>query len=380
MAKSLEEKEFNDMTFAELSKIAKELSSDDKIEEFIDFLSEEIDGVLSGANYCKLINLFFINTNVSLEQILNFFEKCCDYNLEILFNQANNFVRKSFFGVINNFSKEIFLKIISFANDKNVCFINFIANSNFTLTKSEIIEYEVIKECDFSVFDIGGVNAKTIKLFEKVNGLEDVLKIIDLESFKNEYGEVKVNKENNIDGIDAKKPKLTEEKQKTNPTTTQKTNSVEEEKIVKNNHTEWLKQRAIEGSYQGAAKVAVNTFIEGLCIAAEKANPFYGSLIKEFAKTDHGFVLLSGLMGAGIHFAPVDFVQSEKMQKIADKCVENAVGDGLNSVANFFGAFIAPAFQAAEKSMLRVEQKIEKKNDLEEEEEILQEQLQKKAM
>lgn len=378
MAKSLEEKEFHEMNFTELSKIAKELSSDDRIEEFIDFLSEEIDDMLV-YNYCKLISLFFNNKNVSLNEILSFFEKCHESNLEILFDQTNNSVRKSFFEVINSFEKQNFLQILSFANDKDVCAINFIANSNFTLTKSEILEYEVIDECDFSVFDIGGVNAKTIKLFAKLNGLEEkvVLKIIDFESLKNEYGEVKVNKENNIDGIDIKKPKSIEEKLKTTPAITKK---VEEQKIVKNNHTEWLKQRAIEGSYQGAAKVAVNTFIEGLCMAAEKANPFYGSLIKEFAKTDHGFVLLSGLMGAGIHFAPVDFVQSEKMQKIADKCVENAVGDGLNSVANFFGAFIAPAFQAAEKSMLRVEQKVEKKNNLEEEEEILQEQLQKKVM
>lgn len=110
---------------------------------------------------------------------------------------------------------------------------------------------------------------------------------------------------------------------------------------------DWVKERFVEGSYQGAAKVTVNTLSESLVSLVSATKPDLAQPVKEFLNTEVGFGILSAIIGAGTHFAPIPYVkENARVQKLADKCAEN----GVASVAEFAGMFavnfIEPALKA----------------------------------
>lgn len=113
-----------------------------------------------------------------------------------------------------------------------------------------------------------------------------------------------------------------------------------------NTKTSWLKQNAQEGIYQGIAASAINNLSISLIKLLESLNVDEVSIkiFKDFIETDLGKSALSALIGAGIHLAPNDKIKNNThIQKVADKCIQNASSKGIEHGANLAMNFILPA-------------------------------------
>lgn len=110
-----------------------------------------------------------------------------------------------------------------------------------------------------------------------------------------------------------------------------------------------FKNNAIEGAYQGAARVAIDTFIEGIILTMKKSGVDESSIMiaTAFLKSDVGTAIVSGAIGASVPYVPVDVMNNPVVEKIADKCVQNAVADSSELMANIAMKYVKPALEAA---------------------------------
>lgn len=112
---------------------------------------------------------------------------------------------------------------------------------------------------------------------------------------------------------------------------------------------DWYKSRLLEGTYQGIAKEAVDKAIDLIVVASGNKEG-----VRDFLKSEIGFALVSGAVGSALHFIPFEQLQDAKVQKIADKCVENSVSSGVSKIIDTVVTFILPAVTEAS-SKFRVE-------------------------
>ena len=123
----------------------------------------------------------------------------------------------------------------------------------------------------------------------------------------------------------------------------------EKEPSKKSEALDWYKSRLLEGTYQGIAKEAVDKAIDLIVVASGNKEG-----VRDFLKSEIGFALVSGAVGSALHFVPFEQLQDAKVQKIADKCVENSVSSGVSKVIDTVVKFILPAVSEAS-SKFRVE-------------------------
>lgn len=134
-------------------------------------------------------------------------------------------------------------------------------------------------------------------------------------------------------------------------------NSTKEQPMnTKISFTDRLKNNAIEGAYQGAARVAIDTFIEAIVFTMKKSGVDESSIMlaTAFLKSDIGTAIVSGAIGASVPYVPVDVMNNPVVEKIADKCVQNAVADTGQLMAEVALKYVKPALEAAANSFNKV--------------------------
>lgn len=154
-----------------------------------------------------------------------------------------------------------------------------------------------------------------------------------------------------------------------------KFNSNKEETMTKPNTLDWLKKNAEEGAYAGMAASATNNLAETLVKTAEANNvsPEALKLMKDIFESSLGKAGLASAIGAGIHFIPVDAVQNNKhIQKVADKCVQNASSTVTEEAINSLLGLVLPAIMGAINTSPQL-QAIEKLNALSAKEDDIEE-------
>lgn len=112
----------------------------------------------------------------------------------------------------------------------------------------------------------------------------------------------------------------------------------------------WIKRNVESGVKQGMARTAIKNVIKGILLALEKANVSEVdiAIAKQFLESKPGTAIVSAMIGASVHFMPVDKIQENKLiQDVADKCVENATSDGVEEIANVVMNLIYPAIANA---------------------------------
>ena len=118
----------------------------------------------------------------------------------------------------------------------------------------------------------------------------------------------------------------------------------EEKKM--NSTIDFFKSNLVEGVYQGAAHSAVENLGKSLIAAMEQTGVDEVSinLAKQFVEHPMGKATLSLMLGAGIHFIPVEMIQGNKhLQKVAEKCIQNASSEGTQVALNAALNFVLPA-------------------------------------
>ncbi|MCZ2224720.1 MAG: hypothetical protein LC122_13940 [Chitinophagales bacterium] len=122
---------------------------------------------------------------------------------------------------------------------------------------------------------------------------------------------------------------------------------------VKPTANNWLRSRFEEGALQGMAASAVKFTQQGIVAAMKKSGKdnFTISVISDFLESEAGVMLISAGIGSAIHFMPMETLQkNDKVQKIADKCMENVAAKGVEQLSELAMNFILPALMEATNS------------------------------
>lgn len=112
------------------------------------------------------------------------------------------------------------------------------------------------------------------------------------------------------------------------------------------NSIDFFKKNIIEGAYAGTAIVAVDNIKKAILSAAKAAGADEASLAiaSTFFDTPAGKAILSIIVGSGVKFIPVDIIQENPhLQKVAEKCIQNAGSEGAQYALNLATTFILPA-------------------------------------
>lgn len=202
------------------------------------------------------------------------------------------------------------------------------------------LEEAIIKTNNISFIYLFAKNIKEANL----DKFKDILENSEYkEKFANLYEKYKYNSSSNLS-----EPKET-------PKTTEQTKTVKEtkeEKKMTNTgfDTEFFTKNLVEGAYAGAANEVINNLAKSL-VAAIKASgmdEFSVKTIEEGLNSPVGKIILSIAVGAGVRFIPLDFIQQNPhMQKVAEKCVENAGSKGTQFALNGVMNFVLPAVLGA---------------------------------
>jgi hypothetical protein len=116
------------------------------------------------------------------------------------------------------------------------------------------------------------------------------------------------------------------------------------------NAMDFFTKNLIEGAYAGVAAQVIDRLGDSIILAMKKGglDEVSVTIIESGIKTPIGKAFLSMLVGSGIHFIPADFLQQNKhLQKVADKCVQNAGSEGVQAVFNLAMTFLLPALMGA---------------------------------
>jgi len=285
---------------------------------------------LKNVNVTKVDIVFNDNSTIKLDCVVpedddkSFFT---DYDVNSLFGYVSK--DKQSIEVVNTFIKKNFVNVGSISSHiKNKCAVNYLIKDNFFRTAKvqhkgyEIGDFKVIetKESDFlscsSVFE-------QVKIYKEANKAEQNKKVshdVKASAF------VKPNVSNN--------------------------NSSKEKKMSNNssNAMDFFTKNLVEGAYAGVAAQVIERLADSIILAMKKGglDEVSITIIESGIKTPIGKAILSMLVGSGIHFIPADFLQQNKhLQKVADKCVQNAGSEGVQAAFNMVMTFVLPALMGA---------------------------------
>ena len=168
------------------------------------------------------------------------------------------------------------------------------------------------------------------------------------EEFKKLYNSWKEDKLKNDDNVEANTNSSSNlGSEKSEPESNQSNKNISKEnKQMADSNMDFFKNNLIEGAYGGVAVVAVENVKKGLLAAAKSAGADEMSLAmaSTFLDTPAGKSILSILVGSGVRFIPADIVQSNPhLQKVAEKCIQNAGSEGAQYAFNLATTFILPA-------------------------------------
>lgn len=260
-----------------------------------------------------------------------------------------NKLKKIEFGCMDDqYSAESIFNIYqNLAYDKKDLFLNTIKNmSDFQITEDEYLSKMAKDFINFNKFSLSDFfddsNRKASLSDNEVEFIKSINKpIID------KFISISKNKELNkliLECIES------EQQVNKKPVESLNKNMKEEKEPSKKSEAmDWYKSRLLEGTYQGIAKEAVDKAIDLIVVASGNKEG-----VRDFLKSEIGFALVSGAVGSALHFVPFEQLQDAKVQKIADKCVENSVSSGVSKVIDTVVKFILPAVSEAS-SKFRVE-------------------------
>lgn len=249
---------------------------------------------------------------------------------------GNQYSSEAIFNIYQNLDfdkKELFLNVIKNISDEQITedeYLSKMAKDFINFNKLSLSEFFDDSHRKASLSDneiefIKYINKPIIDKFISSSKNKDLNKLI-LECIE---GEQQVNKK----PVESSSEDMKEEK----------------EPSKKSEALDWYKSRLLEGTYQGIAKEAVDKAIDLIVVASGNKEG-----VRDFLKSEIGFALVSGAVGSALHFVPFEQLQDAKVQKIADKCVENSVSSGVSKVIDTVVKFILPAVSEAS-SKFRVE-------------------------
>ena len=174
------------------------------------------------------------------------------------------------------------------------------------------------------------------------------------EEFKKLYNSWKEDKLKNDDNVEANTNSSSNlGSEKSEPESNQSNKNISKEnKQMADSNMDFFKNNLIEGAYGGVAVVAVENVKKGLLAAAKSAGADEMSLAmaSTFLDTPAGKSILSILVGSGVRFIPADIVQQNPhLQKVAEKCIQNAGSEGAQYAFKLATSYIMPALLNAVK-------------------------------
>lgn len=104
-----------------------------------------------------------------------------------------------------------------------------------------------------------------------------------------------------------------------------------------------------EGAYQGVAQSAV-TNVTNLIIAGMKSSGLDEQSVEklsELLNTKIGFAAISMAIGSGVMLIPDGYAENKHVQKLADKCQQNASAAGVEQLISFIVNILKPSIDAA---------------------------------
>lgn len=222
---------------------------------------------------------------------------------------------------------------------KNVHYAYFFARdipgANIKELEKVILEYKNAEHAYLFARDIEGANLELFK---------DILENSKYkEEFANLYSEYKSNSSSNSNfGSEKSEPRSSQCDK----------NISKENKQMADSNMDFFKDNLIEGAYSGVAVVAVENVKKGLLAAAKAAGADEVSLgmASMFLDSPAGKSLLSIAVGSGVRFIPADIVQQNPhLQKVAEKCIQNAGSEGAQYAFKLATSYIMPALLGAVK-------------------------------
>lgn len=130
-------------------------------------------------------------------------------------------------------------------------------------------------------------------------------------------------------------------------------NSSKENKKMTNSNksfSEFLTSNLVEGAYAGAAASTIDNLANGLLVGMKKAGLDDASLMMAEMMMNHpmGKSLLALMVGSGIELLPVEAVKNNPhIQKIGEKCIQNAGSDGVQFALEGAIKYVLPALMNA---------------------------------
>lgn len=134
---------------------------------------------------------------------------------------------------------------------------------------------------------------------------------------------------------------------------TEANNSSKENKKMTNSNksfSDFIADNLVQGAYAGAAASTIDNLAKGLLIAMKKAGLDEASLMMAEMMMNHpvGKSALAMMVGSGIHFIPVEYVQNNPhIQKIGEKCIQNAGSEGVQFALEGAIKYVLPALMSA---------------------------------
>lgn len=134
---------------------------------------------------------------------------------------------------------------------------------------------------------------------------------------------------------------------------TETNNSSKENKKMTNSNksfSSFITGNLVEGAYAGAAATTIDNLAKGLLAAMKKAGMDEASLMMAEMMMNHpvGKSALAMMVGSGIHFIPVEYVQNNPhIQKIGEKCIQNAGSEGVQFALEGAIKYVLPALMSA---------------------------------
>lgn len=114
--------------------------------------------------------------------------------------------------------------------------------------------------------------------------------------------------------------------------------------------TNWLKENAIEGIYQGISQTVVKNLAKSIIelLKLNKIDEPSIYLAEKFLNSPIGISVLLALVGAGIHFIPAKLTQDNiHIQKVGDKCIQSCTAIGSEHLINLATNMVLPAITNA---------------------------------
>lgn len=213
------------------------------------------------------------------------------------------------------------------------------------------LEDVIIKSNDADFIYLFAKDVKNANLDKFKNILENSEFKEEFKVLYNNWKENKLKDNNAVEANTNSSSNLGSEKSEPESNQSDK-NISKENKQMADSNTDFFKNNLIEGAYSGVAVVAVENVKKGLLAAAKAAGADEVSLgmASMFLDSPAGESLLSILVGSGVKFIPADVIQQNPhLQKVAEKCIQNAGSQGAQYAFKLATSYIMPALLGAVK-------------------------------